>query len=315
MLSSNRASSRLRNRFFPILIAVLSIAFTSCNKGNDLEVVVWGKTNTYDPFLWKKHVPDTLKQTLCFDFNDDARNYLSEPLRLGVFKKDAAGHLRPVQTDEMELYVNGQPAEGNIISVNASESEAEVGIVMNSNAENKLHYWYIKPIGNAGLDRIKDKDAYGADEAVMEIRVRKRHVMNPLAEEMMWFGIIVLGALVLWFLVLKHIFFPPFRVTRLLLTGPEPYMSQLKIKGYRLCVLDAHPKKQGWFNKVFAGEIKYETNALWTAPVVFEPRDKKSIRVRPDKQTYTTDARLMKTNTDYVLVNETTKAKTTIRIS
>jgi len=315
MLSSNRASSRLRNKLLPIIFAVISVSFIGCNKGNDMEVVLWGKTNTYDPFLWKKHVPDTLRQTLCFDFNDDARNYLSEPLRLGVFKKDAGGHLRQVQSDEMQLYVNGEPAEGNVICVRSTESEVEVGIVLNPAAENKMHYWYLKPVDNAGLDRINDKDTYGSDEAVMEIRVRKRHVMNPLAEGLMWFGIIVLGALVLWFVLLKHLFFPTFRVTRLLLTGPEPYMSQLKIKGYRLCVLDAHPQKQSWLNKVFAGEIKYETNPLWTAPVVFEPRDKKSIRVRPDKHTYTTDARLMKTNVDYVLVNETTKTKTTMRIS
>ena len=54
---------------------------------------------------------------------------------------------------------------------------------------------------------------------------------------------------------------------------------------------------------------------MWTAPVVFEPRDKKSIRVRPDKNTYSTDARIMKTNADYILVNEQTKAKTSMRIS
>lgn len=303
------------NKLLSIVLAVLSAVLVSCNKGNEQEVVVWGNTNTYDPFLWKKQVPDTLKRTMCFEFNDDARQYLSNPLRLGVFKKDAAGHLCPVRTDEMQLYVNGKAAEDNIIRVTPSESEAEVGIVFNPQAENKMHYWYLKPVDGGGLDRINDKDEYGADEAVMELRLRKRHVMNPLKEGLMWFGIIVLGALILWFVLLKHLFFPTFRVTRLMLTGPEPYMSQLKIKGYRLCVLAAKPQKQSWLNKVFAGEIKYETNPLWTAPVVFEPRDKKSIRVRPDKQTYTTDARLMKTNVDYTLVNETTKTKTSMRIS
>ena len=305
----------LRNKLFLLILTVISIVTVSCNKVNVENAVLWGKTNTYDPFLWKKQVPDTLKQTLCFDFNDDAVRYLSTPLKLGVFKKDDNGHLRQVKKDEMELFVNGKTVEGNTISVNSSESEIEVGVVFSPNAKDKIHHWYIKPIDTAGLDRINDKDSYGQDEAIMEIKLQKRHVMNPLAEGLMWFGITVLAALILWFVVLKQIFFPTFRVTRLQLVGPEPYLSQLKIKGYRMCILSASPQKQNWFNRVFTGAIKYEVNPMWSAPVIFEPRDKKSVRVRPDKNTYSVDARFLKTNVDYVIVNETTKTKTTMKIS
>ena len=305
----------LRNKLFLLILTVISIVTVSCNKVNVENAVLWGKTNTYDPFLWKKQVPDTLKQTLCFDFNDDAVRYLSTPLKLGVFKKDDNGHLRQVKKDEMELFVNGKAVEGNTISVNSSESEIEVGVVFSPNAKDKIHHWYIKPIDTAGLDRINDKDSYGQDEAIMEIKLQKRHVMNPLAEGLMWFGITVLAALILWFVVLKQIFFPTFRVTRLQLVGPEPYLSQLKIKGYRMCILSASPQKQNWFNRVFTGAIKYEVNPMWSAPVIFEPRDKKSVRVRPDKNTYSVDARILKTNVDYVIVNETTKTKTTMKIS
>ena len=305
----------LKNKICLIILTVVSIFTVSCTKVDNKNAVLWGKTNTYDPFLWKKQVPDTLKQTLCFDFNDDAVRYLSAPLKLGVFKKDDNGHLRQVKTDEMELFVNGKAVEGNIISVKSTESEIEVGVVFRPNAKDKIHHWYIKPIDTAGLDRINDKDSYGQDEAIMEIKLQKRHVMNPLAEGLMWFGITVLAALVLWFVVLKQIFFPTFRVTRLQLVGPEPYLSQLKIKGYRMCILSASPQKQNWFNRVFTGSIKYEVNPMWSAPVIFEPRDKKSVRVRPDKNTYSVDARFLKTNVDYIIVNETTKTKTTMKIS
>jgi hypothetical protein len=131
----------------------------------------------------------------------------------------------------------------------------------------------------------------------------------------MWMLIVLAAALVLWFCMLKYIFFPTFRVARLQLKDPEPYLSQLKLKGYRLCVLSAAPKKQSWLNRIFTGEIKYEVNPLWTAQVVFEPRDRKSVRVNPDKQTYTTTARVLKCNEDYIIVNETTNAKTTMTIS
>jgi hypothetical protein len=306
----------LSNKILPIIFSALALAFVGCNKGNDDNSFLWGKTNSYEPFLWKKQVPDTLKQTLCFDFNDDAQKFLSSPLTLGVFKKDNDGHLRQVQTDEMQLFVNGQALAGNVITVNSSDKEIEVGVVFNHNAENKMHYWYIKPIDNAGLDRINDQDSFGTDDAIMEVKLKKRHVMNPLAEGLMWLGITILAALVLWFLLLKHMIFPTFRVMYLQLVGPEPYLRKLKIKNCRKCVLAGTPEKQNWFNKVFAGEIKYEVNPLWTAPVVFEPRDKKTIHVRVDKDTYSMDgSRFLKTNVDCIINNNTTKTKTTIRIS
>ena len=45
------------------------------------------KNLVFSKFLWKKHVPDTLYKTMAFDFNEDARNYMEKPLRLGLFKK------------------------------------------------------------------------------------------------------------------------------------------------------------------------------------------------------------------------------------
>lgn len=305
----------LNNKLSMIILAVISMLTIGCSKENDKNTVLWGKTNTYDPFLWKKQTPDTLKQTLCFDFNDDAVKYMSSPLKLGVFEKDENGHLRQVKPDEMELFVNGKPVEGNVISVDASEKEAEIGVVFNSNAENKTHYWYIKPIDTTGLDRINDRDSYGNDEAVMEIKLQKHHVMNPLAKGLMWLGIIVLAALILWFTILKTMVFPTFRVTRLQLEGPAPYFSQLKIKGYRKCMLSASPKKQNWLDRIFTGAIKYETNPIWSTPIVIEPRNRKSVRIYPDKNTYMIDARYLNTDTDYVIVNEQTKAKTHIKIS
>ena len=304
-----------RNNLFSVFFIVLAFVLTSCEPNDDTNSVVWGKTRTYDPFLWKKQVPDTLNQTLCFDFNDDARRYLRSPLQLGIYKKDTDGHLKRLSEDEVQLFVNHRPLKDNILTVNPTEEQIEVGMVLGRNAEEKMHYWYLKPVSTGGLDRINDLDTFGTDDAVMEIKVQKKHVMNPLAKVCMWIGFLLAAALVLWFCMLKYMFFPTFRVARLQLKDPEPYLSQLKLKGYRLCILSAEPKKQSWLNRLFTGEIKYEVNPLWTAQVVFEPRDRKSVRVCPDKLTYTTTARILKCNEDHVIVNETTNTKTTMTIS
>ena len=307
----------LSKKILSIAFVLSAILLIGCNKDASKDTLMWGKTNSYDKFLWKEQVPDTLKRTLCFDFNDDAQNYMTSPLKLGIFKKDADGHLSQVKEDEMELFVNGAKLPGNVIEVQPTDKEIEVGVVFNPKAENKVHYWYIRPLDMGGLERINDQDAtaFGSDDAIKEIKVNKRHVMNPLAEGLMWFCIFVLAAIVLWFLILKHIIFPTFRVTRIQLSGPEPYFSQARIKGCRMCVLTAKAPHQNWFNKVFTGEIKYVVNNIWSGDVVITPRDKKSVRIAPAKGVYTTDARFFRSNDEHVIVNENTKAKTNVKIS
>ena len=65
------------------------ILLVSCGKKADDATAPtrWGKTNYYEKFLWKKHVPDTLYRTMEFDFNQDAKRYMKESLRLGLYKK------------------------------------------------------------------------------------------------------------------------------------------------------------------------------------------------------------------------------------
>ncbi|MBQ2454897.1 MAG: hypothetical protein II499_02280, partial [Firmicutes bacterium] len=95
-----------------LILAVLCplMLLASCNKENTgvNAPTRWGKENYYDKFLWKKHVPDTLSRTIEFDFNQDARNYMDKPLRLGLFKKTGSGKMLPVTESEMEVFADGR---------------------------------------------------------------------------------------------------------------------------------------------------------------------------------------------------------------
>lgn len=101
-----------------ILLAVLCplMLLVSCGKKTDDSNATarWGKDNYYDKFLWKKHVPDTLYKTLAFDFNEDARNFMEKPLRLGLFKKTDTGKMLPVMENEMEVFVDGRKCPDNM---------------------------------------------------------------------------------------------------------------------------------------------------------------------------------------------------------
>lgn len=308
-MSSNRLILFLA---FPVLL------ICACNKENDKNAATqWGKDNYYNDFLWKKHVPDTLYREMAFDFNDDARNFMYEPLQLGLFKKTDSGKMLPVMENEMEVFVDGTKCENNVISVEPGTEIIKVGLVFNPAAENKVHHWFIKPVNDGGLERINDMDAgtfNNPESSLMEVEAEKNKIMNPLAEGSMLTGIFLLAALLVWLFVLKLIFFPTFRVGKIILSDPVPYMSQKRLRGTRKLILTNNKPTQSGINRFFTGKIIYDVNPMWTSDIVIEPRDRNSVRVRPSKE-YMTDTHTMKVHNEYTIQNMTTGTKTKVKIS
>lgn len=306
-------------RFLILAVLCPLMLLASCNKeaNNTNTPTRWGKENYYDKFLWKKHVPDTLYRTIEFDFNQDAKNYMDKPLRLGLFKKTDSGKMLPVTESEMEVFVDGQKCPNNIIDVQPGTDQMKVGIVFKPKAENKVHHWFFRAVDDGGLERINDMDpdTYQADNAsLMDIEVDKNKVMNPLAMGTALTTLLLLAALLVWLFVMKAIFFPTFRVGKIQLSDPVPYNTLKRMRGYRKMILTNKQPKQGFFDRVFAGKILYEVNDLWTSEVVIEPKDRNSVRLRCPKD-FMADARVLKKNQEYTIQNMTTSTKTKIKIS
>lgn len=304
-----------------IILAVLCplMLLASCGKKADEPNAPtrWGKENYYDKFLWKKHVPDTLYRTIEFDFNQDAKNFMDKPLRLGLFKKTNSGKMLPVTENEMEVFVDGEKCPQNIIDVQPGTDQLKVGIVFKPEAENKVHHWFFRAVDDGGLERINDMDpdTYKADNAsLMDIEVDKNKVMNPLAMGTALTSLLLIAALLVWLFVMKAILFPTFRVGKIQLSDPVPYNTLKRMRGYRKMILTNKQPKQGFFDRVFAGKILYEVNDLWTSEVVIEPKDRNSVRLRCPKD-FMADARVLKKNQEYTIQNMTTSTKTKIKIS
>lgn len=304
-----------------IILAVLCplMLLASCGKKADEPNAPtrWGKENYYDKFLWKKHVPDTLYRTIEFDFNQDAKNFMDKPLRLGLFKKTDSGKMLPVTENEMEVFVDGEKCPQNIIDVQPGTDKLKVGIVFKPEAENKVHHWFFRAVDDGGLERINDMDpdTYKADNAsLMDIEVDKNKVMNPLAMGTALTSLLLIAALLVWLFVMKAILFPTFRVGKIQLSDPVPYNTLKRMRGYRKMILTNKQPKQGFFDRVFAGKILYEVNDLWTSEVVIEPKDRNSVRLRCPKD-FMADARVLKKNQEYTIQNMTTSTKTKIKIS
>ena len=294
------------NIYLSVLSVLVGILFVSCTSSP--AGVIWGETDFYSDFLGKKYEPVIMNRTLELQFNDDARDLMTgqEKITFQLVEKDEDG--RDVSPTGINLYKNGVLCENNRLAVSVGETEIEVGLEFTKEAAAGYHNVYLRPESLAGLDRIDDTAIANG------LVIRKNNVHNPLAVMLLWIAIFLIAALILWLLMMKPMVYPTFSVGQLRLQDPVPYSALCPLKHYRKVILTSRSTKQGFFNALFTGKIKYIVNPIWTSDVVFEPKDKNSIRIRPSKE-YQADALILRKNQDYILENTSTKAKTKMRIS
>ena len=268
------------------------------------EETYMGKATWYDSFLfWGASDPDTLSIDLKAAFNDEARKDGSV-VKLQI-KDDAGGK-------DFQLFYNGQPLSDNTITLNANGNTPSIlSVVFNSDAKEGKRYFAIKAADKQELDNINDQPV-----EQYNLCLRAKYVVNwnPLKTILMWLGILILAALLLWFLIVRRLIYPTIGVKTIQIN--EPYFAKVNVKGARRVVFTNKKVEQSLINKIFTGEIIYKKNDIWTSPLAFEPgAKKKTLRVMRTKD-YVFDpyTSMLKAPSDYVVenTNDNTKIKLTI---
>ena len=265
----------------------------------DLGQVTW-----YDSFLfWGASVPDTLDIDLKEVFNDEAKKDGSI-VELTMTDSDGA--------TDFQLLHNGQRVEnGKIVLSSKAGSTSKLSLVFNSDAKEGKRYFTIRAINKHELDKINNQPV---EQYQVSLRSKYSIVWNPLKTILMWAGILIIAALVLWFLIFKHILYPSIGIKTIQVN--EPYFSRINVKGKRRVVFTNKKLSQGLISRLFTGEILYKKNEIWTSPLAFEAgAKKKTIRVMRTKD-YTFDpyTSILKAPGDYVAedINNNTKVKISI---
>ena len=263
-----------------------------------------GHATWYDSFLfWGASEPDTLDFELKAIFNDEAKKD-SSSVELMVTDSDG-------ETDFQLLY-NGQKAKNGRILLNSKAgATCKLSLVFNPEAKEGKRYFAISAINKHELDKINDQPVES-----YQVTLRSKYIVNwnPLKTIFMWIGILILVALVLWFLMIKRFFYPSINIKTIQIN--EPYFSRINIKGKRRVVFTNKKMSQGLISKLFTGEILYKKNEIWTSPLGFEAgAKKKTLRVMRTKD-YAFDpyTSMLKAPGDYVVenVNDNTKIKISI---
>ena len=263
-----------------------------------------GEATWYDRFLfWGASNPDTLTVDLKALFNSEA---MKDGSSVELTVKDADG------CSDFILLHNGKPIQNGSIILNAKDkTQSVLSIIYNSDAKEGTRYLTIKVKNKSNLDKINDEPI---EEYSLTLRSEYDICWNPLKTILMWLGIIILAALILWFLLIKHFLYPTIGVRTIQIN--DPYFSKVNVKGKRRVVFTNQRMEQGILSRIFTGEILYKKNEIWTSPLAFEPGSKKrTLRVVRTKD-YTIDpySSVLKAPNDFVIenINDKTKIKMTI---
>ena len=262
-----------------------------------------GKATWYDRFLfWRASTPDTLNIDLKALFNDEARKDGSM-VEFEIKDKD--------REKDFQLFFNGQSVENNRILFNSDTTPSVLSIVFNRDAKEGKRYLTITPSAKHELDNINEQPVQNYE---LTLRSKYAVMWNPLKTILMWLSIILLAALVLWFLLIKHFMYPSISVKTILIT--DPYFSKVNVKGVRRVVFTNKKMEQGLLNRIFTGKILYKKNEAWTEPLAFEAgAKKKTLRVvRTKNYVFDPYTSMLKAPSDYVVenTNDGTKIKLSV---
>jgi len=267
------------------------------------QVPTWGKASHYNKFLfWGANEQGKITHTFSPSFSPEA------------IRANAIARFRVVDTDghnDFDVTVNGKST--NVIELRAADNNkpVEITITFNENAKSGKRHLALKAQNCSNLDRIQEARPANAFEFPFTVKYSLN--WNPLKTILMWLGIALLGALLLWFLVLKQMLYSYIKVGALRIS--EPYFSQRRISGARRVVLTSKAQKQGVLNRIFTGRIIYEVNPAWTSTVVLEAASKGNVKMRSNKD-YTIDpyASTLNKQNEYELTNVHTNQKFKITV-
>lgn len=200
----------------------------------------------YDSFLWSDAAPD---KKVVWDLAPVFKNELHDS-RLELRFSIPEG-----ETNDFQVWYNGHAiSNGQTISI-CPNQPALLEVQFNHDAKTGKRYFSLIPSRIDNLNFINDQPT--EEYQGTSLRTDYNVGWNPLKTFLLWLGIILLVALILWFAILRRIFFPPIKLSKITITGPGSYYSSKKIRDARKAILTSKRKSQNIFSRIFTGEIKY----------------------------------------------------------
>lgn len=302
--------------FFVLATAALGL-FSACNKDILFENTSTFRTESFDNFLWKKHIPDTVKAYIDTDFEECVD--LTKPLVLYLCNDDA----EPIPASVAQLYVNGVPSPDNTISIIPADNvkRTEIWIVLDDSQTHidRTFTWNLQIKDNPGLLRVNEtvpgKTPWIPDTT---INWQNNHIANSL-EVTFWTLLGILAGILLAVIILCRLNNPAFKVSRLFLTGET--MKTVPLRGVGRVILTDKKQSQSFFNELFFRKTVFVKNDFFsTGDVEITPKFRiqtdsgKRNGVRISGRSYSISSNIIAKDDSADLVNIETQQTVNIKV-
>jgi hypothetical protein len=267
-------------------------------------------TSWYDSFLWSKaSEPGEVE----FDLAPEFSNVTAPQTGIALMLVPAEG-----EPSDYQCYFNGHKLEAEDTFVIVPDSAAKLRVVFNTDAKTGKRYFNLLNRGSQNLDLVNGKPI---DEFEgMTLRTKYSVNWNPLKTCLFWIAMAIIAALVLWFLLLRRMFYPTIKVKRIDFAGPGTYYGSKKIKGARKVVLTSKKQSQNIFSRIFTGEIRFLRAEHFIPEIEILPSGtKKKIRLhslgKGDNAWDVTPSSILAPFDKATMTNRTTKETSEITVS
>ena len=272
---SSKKKSLLQLVFF---IIILNSCKSENDNPNNLPGINFGISTYYDSFLFSDSGNDTLSKTLRINFNDWAQQNKGF---VDLYFVDNENRIIGTPDSPVSLSINNEKVQNGIIQLSSFQKpndslEIKLHFEPSKNSKNFAGYLMLQDGKIERINSIEIQNTSGVE--LFKWNARQEVVMNPLKKGLLWFLIVVAGALLIWFLLIRNKMYPKMARGHIILNSP--YYKSLKTKGARQIVFTNKPYKQGWFSKLFAGEIIYEKNDFWQDEIIFSPARRRQLRIK-----------------------------------
>lgn len=168
-----------------------------------------------------------------------------------------------------KLFYNDNPIISSF-SINSADAKSVLSIEIPHNLPEDNFYLDIKGT-SSNLETINSEDTKTYSSKIHFIHNRSWH---PIKTLLFWLSFIGIALLLLWFVVLKWIFYPRIRLSRIEFKCDElNYYENKRINSARKVVIGPKKYKQNWLNKLFTGKIVSIANPqVWLSEWEITPK-------------------------------------------
>lgn len=293
------------------LISIERLTKLSLMGGTAEEIKIAPGAHWHDSFLWSKaSEPGFVEVDLKPEFTDIDPNKESPA---AAFIVEATDSIDGKAAQDFSVTYNGEPIAAGQPIIVTPEGNHLLRITFNTDAQNGKRYFRLVPVSVRNVGMINGVPAERLEE--LPVRTTYEEDWNPLKTVLFWTVIIILGALMLWFAVLRRQIYPTIKVGKLTFTGPDSYFKQKSIKGARKVVLTTRATKQSALSKLFTGKVIYEQASHFTPELVIVPASRKRIRFDHPKGWIVFPSATLNRHSEASVRNEATGQKMDIMVN